>query len=115
MNRLVILFCLVLCFSSCSSDAVPDNVIAPKKMEAVLWDVILADEVADYYVQKDSSLKALDKHIELYQKLFAIHKITKEQFRNSLHYYEKRPDLLKPVFDSLQKRSEKHTLRTKPV
>ena len=115
MNRSLILLFLALCFSSCSSDTVPDNVLAPKKMESVLWDVIMADEVADYYVQKDSSLKTLDKHVDLYQKLFSIHKISKQQFRNSLHYYEKRPDLLKPIFDSLQKRSERQTIRTKPV
>ena len=53
--------------------------------------------------------------VDLYQKLFSIHKISREQFRNSLHYYEKRPDLLKPIFDSLQKRSERQTIRTKPV
>jgi len=115
MSRLIILSFLLLCFFSCSSDTVPKDIIAPKKMEAVLWDVIMADEVADYYVQKDSTLKALDKHVDLYQKLFSIHKITKEQFRHSMQYYEKRPDLLKPIFDSLQKRSERQTLRTKPV
>lgn len=115
MNRTLILLFLSLYFFSCSSDTVPDNVLPPEKMEAVLWDVIMADEVADYYVQKDSSLKALDKHVELYQKLFGIHKITREQFKNSLQYYEKRPDLLKPIFDSLQKKSERQTIRTKPV
>jgi hypothetical protein len=115
MNRALILLFFFVFFYSCSSDTVPDNVLAPKKMESVLWDVIMADEMADYYVQKDSSLKALDNHVDLYRKLFSIHKISKEQFSNSLKYYEKRPDLLKPIFDSLQKRSERQTIRTKPV
>ena len=115
MSRRIILPFLLLCFFSCSSDTVPRDIMAPKKMEAVLWDVIMADEMADYYVQKDSTLKSLDKHVDLYQKLFSIHKISKEQFRHSLQYYEKSPDLLKPIFDSLQKRSERQTLRTKPV
>ncbi|MGN6399712.1 MAG: DUF4296 domain-containing protein [Flavisolibacter sp.] len=115
MNRF--LFCLLACLLliSCSGSKVPKDVLPPQKMQAVLWDAMLADEMADYYVRKDSSLNTLSKHVELYQQIFFIHKISKDDFKKSLHYYEAHPDLLRPIFDSLQKKSEKITTGLKPV
>jgi hypothetical protein len=75
-------------------------------MQNVLWDMMLADETADYYIQKDSSIHALATHAEWYLPVFQIHKISKEDFKRSLRFYESRPDLLKPIFDSLQKKAE---------
>lgn len=115
MNRF--LFCSLTCLLlvSCSGSKVPEDVLPPQKMQAVLWDAMLADEMAGYYVQKDSSLSALSKHAELYQQVFSIHKISKDDFKKSLRYYEAHPDLLKPIFDSLQKKSEKITADARPV
>jgi hypothetical protein len=116
MNRLIFLLFLFSFLFACSqSGPVPKNVLPPKKMEAVLWDAILADETADYYIQKDSSVNALTKHVHLYQQLFQIHKITKEDFKRSLQFYENHPLLLKPIFDSLQKKSERVTHNVKPA
>jgi hypothetical protein len=61
-----------------------------------------ADEMAEYYVAKDSTFRILSKHIDYYQKVFAIHKITKDEFTKSLAYYENHPSRLNPVLDSLQ-------------
>jgi hypothetical protein len=116
MNRLLfILFLSPFLFACSNGEPVPENVMPPKKMEAVLWDAILADETADYYVQKDSSVNVLAKHVDMYQQLFQIHKITKEDFKRSLRFYEKHPLLLRPIFDSLQKKSERLIRNTKPV
>jgi hypothetical protein len=100
---------------ACSQTEVPKDVLSQKEMEAVLWDVLLADQTAEFYIQGDSSINALEKHTDLYQQVFQIHKISKEDFKESLRFYESHPKLLKPVFDSLQKRSERSVQNVKPV
>ena len=71
-------------------------------MQAVLWDVIQVDAVAEYYAASDSTFTRLSKHVDYYQKVFTIHKISKEDFKRSLAYYESHPSSLKPILDSLQ-------------
>ena len=71
-------------------------------MQAVLWDMMQADEMAEYYSTSDSSFKGIDKHLIFYQNIFAIHKVTKASFKESLNYYRDHPIGLKTIFDSLQ-------------
>jgi len=105
MRNLLILI-VAACILSCKS-SVPKDVLTPKKMQAVLWDVMQADEMTEYYSSKDSSFRGLPKHVEYYQKVFAIHKISKQDFARSLNYYENHPADLKIILDSLQKFSER--------
>jgi hypothetical protein len=105
MRRVKILFFVVLLFSCKSS--VPKDVLPPKKMQAVLWDVMQADEMAEYYSGKDSTFRGLAKHVDYYQKVFSIHKINKEDFTRSLTYYEDHPASFKIVLDSLQNFAER--------
>jgi hypothetical protein len=117
MKKLGILI-LLSCFVSCKS-SIPKDVLPPKKMQAVLWDVLQADEVADYYASRDSTFKGLAKHVDYYQKVFAIHKITKDDFARSLKYYQDHPASLKIVLDSLQQFGQslqaKDSLSKKPA
>jgi hypothetical protein len=99
MRRL--LFLTVILGFSCKS-SVPSDILPPKKMGAVLWDVMQADEMAEYYGSMDSSYRHLAKHSEYYQKVFAIHKVAKQDFIKSLSYYEDHPADLKSILDSLQ-------------
>jgi hypothetical protein len=100
MRKLPILFLAVLIFSCKSS--VPGDVLPPKKMQAVLWDVMQADAIAENYAATDSTFRGLSKHVNYYQKVFAIHRISKEQFTKSLVYYENHPSRLRPILDSMQ-------------
>lgn len=100
MKSLRILVFTVFIFSCKSS--VPKGVLPPKKMQAVLWDVMQADEMTEYYAARDSGFRNLSRRVEYYQKIFAIHKIRKEDFTKSLAYYENHPDRLKPILDSMQ-------------
>ncbi len=111
------IFFLVISFFviACSQREIPKDVLSQNKMQAVLWDVLLADEVAGFYIQQDSAMHALEKHANLYQQVFQIHKISREDFKRSLQFYESHPNLLKPVFDSLQKKSEKVISKGRPV
>ena len=105
MRSLRILF-ITVCILSCKS-SVPKDVLPPKKMQGVLWDVMQADEMAEYYSAKDSTFLGLSKHVDYYQKIFTIHKISKQDFTRSLNYYEEHPAALKIILDSLQKSSER--------
>jgi hypothetical protein len=117
MKTLAILI-LISSFISCKS-SIPENIIPPKKMQAVLWDVMQADELAEYYTSSDSTFKGLARHVDYYQKVFAIHKITKNDFTSSLKYYQEHPASLKPILDSLQQFGQtleaKDSLSKKPV
>jgi hypothetical protein len=100
----ILIFCV--CIFSCKS-SIPKDVLPPKKMQAVLWDVMQADEMAEYYSAKDSTFTALSKHADYYQKVFSIHKISKDDFTKSLTYYENHPVSFKPIIDSLQSLGER--------
>src|SRR6476661_9322105 len=115
MNRGIFFLLVSFFVIACSQREIPKDVLSQKKMQAVLWDVLLADEAAEFYIQQDSAINALEKHADLYQQVFQIHKISKEDFKRSLQFYESHPNLLKPVFDSLQKKSEKITSTERPV
>lgn len=106
---------LLFLVASCSGNTIPKDVLKPEKMEAVLWDTMLADEMAEYYVIRDTSINAFMQHTGLYKKVFRIHKITQEDFKKSVEFYGTHPYLLKPIFDSLQKRSERSVSNSRPV
>ena len=97
---------LSICVLSCKS-SVPKDVLPPKKMQAVLWDMMQADEMADSYSVKDSTFHGLAKHVEYYQDIFSIHKINKEDFSKSLTYYQNHPAAFKAVLDSLKSFAER--------
>ena len=100
MNRLLF-FIFIFFLSGCQS-SVPKNVLPPAKMQSVMWDMMRADEMAQYYIAIDSSFTKAAKSKEWYQTIFKVHGINKEDFKRSLQYYQNHPALLKKVLDSLQ-------------
>jgi hypothetical protein len=109
VNRLNILFIVVL-FSACSNrTGIPGDVIPTDTMTRIMKDVILANEYSTAYFPKDTIRK--DKMLanqELLDGVFKIHHVTREEFKNSLHFYESRPDLNKKIFDSLTAFANRH-------
>ena len=93
----------IFLLSACKSkNAVPSGVLPQKKMQAVLWDMMRADQfLSDYVLNKDTSLKQDIESIKLYQQILSINKITKEDFQNSFSYYKSHPLLLKAIMDSI--------------
>ena len=87
--------------------SIPKDVLPPDKMKLVLWDIMQADELAEYNLTKDSSFNSLEKHIVYYQDVLTIHKVKKVQFSKSLAYYSNNPELFKVVLDSLQSFGER--------
>ncbi len=90
---------LLIFLAGCSSkDKVPSGILSQDKMERVLWDMIQADEYAALYLAKDSAI--IDKKMEtlkLYQQVFQLHQVSRDEFRESYQFYLGRPDLSRTV------------------
>ena len=103
--RTILMSALLLVAVACNNEVkVPKEVLPQKKMEAVLWDMLRADEMVNLQYTKDTTINRKDSSFRLYQQIFAIHRTDAATFKKSFKYYQSRPELLKPVFDSLQKR-----------
>lgn len=93
-----VLTCLL--FSCSSNEGVPRDVIPITKMKFVMYDVFSAQELAQVNFPKDTTA-AKQRTFQLFQQVFDIYKISREDFYKSFHYYEANPDKLKILTDSL--------------
>lgn len=107
MKKLAYAFLLLVSIAACKNDAVPKDVLAERKMEKVLWDILRADEMVAYQFELDSTIDKRNKSIQLYQQIFIVHKVTPEEFKRSFKYYQTHPSKLKIVLDSLRSTSNK--------
>lgn len=107
--RLILLF---LVFVGCTNPTkIPQDIIPKRKMENILWDIILAERYAGQYIQSDTSKILKTETFKLYDQVFQIHKITGDQFKKSYRYYLGRPDISKVMFDSIYARAERERVR----
>lgn len=97
---------LLFLFLSCTGNGVPKDVLPPQRMESVLYDVIRADEWVDFAVLQDSTFRGFTKRAALYDSVFRIHSISKDDYRKSMAFYQSRPDLLKEILTSLRTKSD---------
>jgi len=102
--RTFLCFLLSVLLISCAKKERKADVLEPKKMREVMWDMIRADQYVSDLLFKDSTMKKKDESIKLYEEVFHIHNITRDEFKKSLDYYTSRPDLFRPIIDSLAKR-----------
>lgn len=94
-------FYILILFCSCK-ESVPSEIIAPQKMQNILWDVVRADAFSRHIITTDSSKSLADENMKLANKIFQVHNITEQQFEKSYFYYTQYPDKLKAILDSLQ-------------
>ncbi len=100
----LIIFCLLLISGCRNKGRTPANIIPPPKMKAILWDMMRADQfLGDFVLPKDSSFNKTAESIKLYQNIFGIYQISKEQFQRSFAYYKSKPALFIAIMDSLSK------------
>jgi hypothetical protein len=118
MRTGLLILCAFIFLAGCGGkDKIPNGILPQKKMQAVMWDMMRADQfLSDYVLNKDSSLNRKTESIKIYQKIFLIHKINKEVFQRSFSFYQSHPALLKVIMDSLSKIPETITSDTvKPM
>ena len=113
MNKWIVVFILFLI--SCShKQRTPAHILSPLQMRMIFTDAFKADEMAGYYMIHDTTYSGLKKHVEMYNTIFQIHHVTKEQFKRSLEYYETHPVLLKAMLDSIQIITDSTIRHTQP-
>ena len=97
--------CCLFIISGCKeNNRIPGDIIPPKKMQAILWDMMRADEfLGDFVLPKDSGLDKRNESSRLYGQVFSIHHISKEQFGESFTFYKTHPALFKVIMDSLSR------------
>ena len=104
ITRLISIFLLIALVACKGKNSIPSDILPPSKMQAVLWDVMRADQfVSDYVVKNDTTKNKLSTSLGYYEQIFSIHKIKPEEFSRSLTYYKEHPDLFKVVMDSMSK------------
>jgi Domain of unknown function (DUF4296) len=105
MMKAFFILLLMLIITSCSpKNRIPQDVLQQPQMQAVLWDVLRADEFVMNYVKSDSMHNKKDESTKLYEEVFRIHKTNRGQFKKSIDFYNGHPDLLKVILDSLENR-----------
>jgi hypothetical protein len=103
-------FFLVFFLTACSNrTGIPKDIIPPDSMQMIMKDLIMAAEYTSQYIAKDSlrpdKVKA---NQDLLEAIFKLHHTNRTAFRESLNYYESRPDLNKRIFDSLAVYANRH-------
>ncbi len=101
MTKVFLIVCCLF-FASCSNNAIPGDVIKQKEMQQIYWDLIRADNLSKEMVRRDSTKKLDAVNTDLINKVLAVHNLSKEALDRSLNYYNKHPDILAAVFDSIQ-------------
>ena len=95
---------LMAIFAGCtrSSDIIPEN-----KMTRVMWDMIQADEFVTGYLTKDSTLNIKLERMKLYQKVFALHRVSEKEYFESFKYYAGKPAMFKILVDSISEKASR--------
>ncbi len=111
-------FCLV--FFSCTNNMkVPKDIIPKPKMEKILWDMLQADRFVNEFLPKRGDTTYDDTAVfKVYQNVFKVHDITREEFIRSYKFYLGRPDITKVMFDSIsvqaqRRRAEVYQIKNK--
>ncbi len=111
----VLLLLIVSIYSCAGKTHYPKGVMKQQQMQEVLWDMLKADAIASEIVRTDSSIKLTTKNIELYKKVFIAHKITRNDFELSYSFYEKHPELMRVLLDSMNaERDRKSAIINRP-
>lgn len=117
--KIGVLIILIFCFAGCKDEKeLPPGILKAEKMQEVFWDVIMAEAYTTQFIKKDSSRDTQLENAKLQQQIFAIHKISKQEFYNSYNYYNSHVDLMRTLLDSITAKGEKEkerTLYSKPL
>lgn len=102
MKKALSLVIITLLITACGGDTTPKDVYPVKKMRTVLWDVIRANEMAEFYQIRDSSWKGSHKRDSLLDLVCKLHETNRNELNNSLDWYQRHPELFKEVLDTLK-------------
>jgi hypothetical protein len=96
------LMILAMALGCSDKNRVPSGVLPRQKMEDVLWDMIQADQYSSFLTKDSAHIHLKEERLRLYEQVFLLHGVSRDQFRKSYDYYMAHPDLTQTLFDSLQ-------------
>jgi hypothetical protein len=99
--KIVSICMLMVLFLACNNKN-NQNKIGEKQMQTIIKDMVTAEVFVTNYLVKDSIQHLKKEVIKYYDTIFAIHKVTKAQFKESLHMYMQNPNQFKVMLDSIQ-------------
>lgn len=99
---------IVICFGCTNKTKVPKDILSKDQMRDVMWDLMQADVYAQSYIARDTLKNLKKERTILFQQVFDLHKISRQEFNKSLDYYMGRPDLTQTIFDTLAARQARH-------
>ena len=109
MKNIFFLIVFSLFISCLGKNKVPSEIIQPRKMQKILWDVIRAQALSTEIARKDSTVNEIAETKVLTQKVFEIYKITSTTFNQSYMWYTNHPDIMRIVFDSLNAQNQRES------
>ena len=99
---LSVIMAAFLLFSCSGKNKIPNDVLPKPKMEALLWDMLCADQFVENFVLKnDSTLNKKTESFEAYEKIFKMHETNEDEFLKSLTFYRAHPDLFLAILDTI--------------
>ena len=99
MKRLIPVFFSLIFLTACTQDKVPAGIMKPDEMVPVLLDMHLVEGYMGSSSLGEDSLKKVASGY--YTLVYKKHRLSKEQFRKSLDYYSRRPELLDSIYSSI--------------
>lgn len=102
--------CILCSFLFCctNNNKVPDDIIPKEEMEKVLWDMLQADRFANEFLPKRGDTTYDDTAVfKVYQSVFNVHNITREEFLKSYKFYLGRPHITRVMFDSISAQAQR--------
>ena len=108
MKAVFAIFLVIFLSTGCTNQyKVPGDIMPKEKMEKVLWDMIMADRYATITLSRDSSKNIKEETFKMYDQIFTINKISRQEFVKSFKYYLDRPDISQVMLDSLATRANR--------
>lgn len=107
MKRLATAAILILLAYGCANpQKVPSGIIPRERMQGILWDMVQADQFATQFVTRDSAKNKYirEETFRLYDEVFQVNHISKDEFLKSYRFYLSRPDMLRAMLDTLNSR-----------
>jgi hypothetical protein len=95
---LFVTICLAL-FAACAptdKNKIPNTVLSQEKMQAILYDMHLAEAIANKTQAPLDSVAG--KALGMYQEIYSKHQVSEEQFKTSYDFYIEHPVLLDSVY-----------------
>lgn len=104
LTGIILLSCIVGCKGN---DELPAGILSKEKMQGVFWDIIQVEAYTSQHLKNDISKNASLEDAKLQQRVFAIHKINKEDFYTSYTYYSAHVELMRSLLDSITTKAER--------